>query len=115
MAYVGIAASKVISCLLNGLNSIVKLLSARVFTWRHMHAFRDVVTSHDAVTMARNDFKRRRSAQEIADRLTKTAIQRRTEDNVSVVVIDLGGGKDGWEKPQQKNSDKWKSFLGLKK
>ncbi len=75
---------------------------------------RDVVTSHDAVSMARSDFKKQRSAQQIADRLTKTAIQRRTEDNVSVVVIDLGGGKDGWSKPQQKNSDKWRGFLGLK-
>ncbi|KAK9916403.1 hypothetical protein WJX75_002189 [Coccomyxa subellipsoidea] len=75
----------------------------------------DVVTSHDAVSMARNDFKKRRSAQQIAERLTKTAIQRRTEDNVSVVVIDLGGGKSGWAKPQQKNSDMWKGFLGMKK
>lgn len=74
-----------------------------------------MVSSHDAVSMARSDFKKRRSAQQIAERLTKTAIQRRTEDNVSVVVIDLGGGKDGWDKPQQKNSDVWKGFLGLKK
>lgn len=73
------------------------------------------MTSHDAVSMARNEFKKRRSAQQIAERLTKTAIQRRTEDNVSVVVIDLGGGKSGWAKPQQKNSDMWKGFLGMKK
>lgn len=76
---------------------------------------RDVITSHEAVTMARADFKKQRSAQDIADRLTKVAIQRRTQDNVSVVVVDLGGGKQGWSKPQQKNSDKWKGFLGLNK
>lgn len=74
---------------------------------------RDVVTSHDAVTMARSDFKKRRSAQDIADRLTKVALQRRTEDNVSVVVVDLGGGKEGWSKPKQKNSERWKGVLGI--
>jgi serine/threonine protein phosphatase PrpC len=82
---------------------------------RPVHLRRDVVESHDAVRMARTDFKKRRSAQDVADRLTKVAIQRRTQDNVSVVVVDLGGGKQGWSKPRAKNSDKWKGFLGLKK
>ncbi len=74
---------------------------------------RDVVTSHEAVTMARSDFKKRKSAEYIADRLTKVALQRRTEDNVSVVVVDLGGGKDGWSKPKQKNSKRWKGVFGM--
>jgi len=74
---------------------------------------RDVVTSHEAVTMARSDFKKRKSAEYIADRLTKVALQRRTEDNVSVVIVDLGGGKDGWSKPKQKNSERWKGVFGM--
>ncbi|CAL5225273.1 g8068 [Coccomyxa viridis] len=72
----------------------------------------DVVTSHEAVTMARSDFKKRKSAEYIADRLTKVALQRRTEDNVSVVVVDLTG-KDGWTKPKQKNSERWKGVFGM--
>ena len=48
--------------------------------------------------MARSDFKKRKDAQAVADRLVRVAIQRRTEDNVSVVVVDLGGGPDGWVK-----------------
>ena len=74
---------------------------------------RDVVSSHEAVTMARADFKRRRDAQQIAERLVRVALQRRTEDNISVVVVDLGGGKDGWVKPKGKNSDKLKSMFGM--
>ena len=74
---------------------------------------RDVVTSHEAVTMARSDFKKRKSAQYIADRLTRVAIQRRTEDNVSVVVVELSGGN--WSKPKQKNSERWKGILGMGK
>lgn len=74
---------------------------------------RDVVSSHEAVTMARADFKRRKDAQQIAERLVKVGLQRRTEDNISVVVIDLGGGKDGWVKPKAKNSEKLKSMFGM--
>ena len=70
------------------------------------------MTSHEAVTMARSDFKKRKDAQAVADRLVRVAIQRRTEDNVSVVVVDLGGGPDGWVKSRPKNSERLKRMFG---
>ncbi len=64
--------------------------------------------------MARGEFKRRRDAQAVAERLVRVALQRRTEDNVSVVVIDLGGGKDGWVKARPKNSERLKGLFGMR-
>ncbi|KAK9825401.1 hypothetical protein WJX81_000526 [Elliptochloris bilobata] len=57
----------------------------------------DVMSSRDAVTYARADFQRGCAASEVAEKLAKLAIKRHTADNVTVVVVDLGGGKDGWQ------------------
>lgn len=62
----------------------------------------DVMTSKDVVTFARSSFKKKLTAQQIADKLTKVAILRHTVDNVSVVVVDLGGGRGGWGKKSAK-------------
>ena len=59
-------------------------------------AGRDVMSSHDVVSLARREFRKGRNAQHVADALTTSALRRRTVDNVSVVVVDLGGGEDGW-------------------
>ena len=54
------------------------------------------------VKTARRHFQLGRDAQYVADHLTRMAIQRNTHDNVSVAVVDLGGGTNGWQKPERR-------------
>mmetsp|Transcript_15246 Transcript_15246/g.46030 ORF Transcript_15246/g.46030 Transcript_15246/m.46030 type:complete len:410 (+) Transcript_15246:141-1370(+) len=56
----------------------------------------DVMSSKDVIHFARTSFQKKADAQQVADKLTKVAIQRRTEDNVAVIVVDLGGPPGGW-------------------
>ena len=67
----------------------------------HLHAklraaCRDVLSSRDAVAYARADFRRGCPAADVAEKLAHLALKRHTADNVTVVVVDLGGGKEGW-------------------
>lgn len=62
----------------------------------------DVMSSKAAVEFARKDLQKGRSLQSVADRLADIAIRRYSEDNIAVVVIDLGGGKEGWGKQKSK-------------
>ena len=66
------------------------------------HACRDVLTNEEAVKTARKHFQHGKDAQYVADHLTRLAIQRNTHDNVSCVVVDLGGGAKGWQKPPKR-------------
>ena len=66
----------------------------------------DVMTSKDAVDFARKDLQKGRSLQSVADKLANIALRRYSEDNIAIVIIDLGGGKDGWGK--QKSG--WRIF-----
>lgn len=69
--------------------------------------------SNEVVSFAKNQFKKGRSAQEVADSLTTTAIRRHTIDNVSVIVVDLGGGKSGWPSPgAQKGKNPFARLFG---
>ena len=58
----------------------------------------DVMSSKDAVDFARKDLQKGRSLQSVANKLANIALRRYSEDNIAVVVIDLGGGKEGWGK-----------------
>ena len=55
----------------------------------------DVVSSQDAVTRARRELRAGKHPQAVAEMLTRTALKRRTADNVAVVVVDLSG-PGGW-------------------
>lgn len=59
--------------------------------------------SRDVISFARQNFKKKASAQTVADKLADIAVRRHTSDNVAVIVIDLGGGSNGWggAKPKQ--------------
>lgn len=59
--------------------------------------------SRDVISFARQMFKKKASAQAVADKLAEVAVRRHTSDNVAVIVIDLGGGTSGWggAKPKQ--------------
>ena len=61
-----------------------------------------MLSSHEVVQMARREFRKGRTPDKVADTLTTAALRRRTVDNVSVVVVDLGGGKEGWPKQGKK-------------
>ena len=62
------------------------------------------MSSHEVVQLGRREFRKGRSAQDVAQLLTTTALRKHTVDNVSVVVVDLGGGKDGWPDAAQQKS-----------
>ncbi len=66
----------------------------------------DVMTSKDAVEFARKDLQKGRSLQSVADKLANIALRRYSEDNIAIVIIDLGGGKEGWGKQKSK----WRIF-----
>lgn len=74
----------------------------------------DIMNSRDVVTFARASFKKKFSAQQIADKLTKVAIMRHTVDNVSVVVVDLGGGPNGWGAKSSKKPGLFSRVFGKK-
>ncbi|KAK9867824.1 hypothetical protein WJX84_007226 [Apatococcus fuscideae] len=57
----------------------------------------DVISSKDAVKIAKDAFQKKRSCQEIADLLTERAYRKYSSDNVAVIVIDFGGPAGGWE------------------
>ena len=50
----------------------------------------DVMDSAEVVKLARRDLQRGNSPQDVAARLSALAIKRGSQDNVAVVVVDLG-------------------------
>ena len=54
------------------------------------------MSSKDVVDTARSDLQKGRSVQAVADKLANIALRRFSEDNIAVVVVDLGGGQQGW-------------------
>ena len=56
----------------------------------------------------RADLQKGRTAQDVAEKLANIALRRYSEDNIAVVVVDLGGDKDGW----RQHRSGW-SFLGV--
>mmetsp|Transcript_825 Transcript_825/g.2499 ORF Transcript_825/g.2499 Transcript_825/m.2499 type:complete len:237 (-) Transcript_825:1715-2425(-) len=54
----------------------------------------DVYSSLEAVTLARREFLSNKTAQELADLLVERAMQRKTQDNVVVVVVLLKDAAD---------------------
>ena len=64
---------------------------------------RDVMDSKHAVSIARQQFKRGKSAQEVADHIARLALKRHTYDNVAVAVVDILGSKEhGWQAKKKK-------------
>jgi serine/threonine protein phosphatase PrpC len=55
----------------------------------------DVMSSQEAVTLARNDLRRGRHPGEVAERLAGLAVRRYTADNAAVVLVDLLGEEAG--------------------
>ncbi|DBA83228.1 TPA: hypothetical protein ACH3X2_006741 [Trebouxia sp. C0005] len=65
----------------------------------------DVMDSKHAVSIARQQFKRGKDAQEVADHIARLAVKRHTYDNVAVAVVDILGSKeDGWKAKKKKGS-----------
>ncbi|KAK9810556.1 hypothetical protein WJX73_000453 [Symbiochloris irregularis] len=62
----------------------------------------DVMSNKDVVQWGRKEFDKGRTAQQVADMLATMALRKHTLDNVSVVVVDLGGGKQGWLPPDKR-------------
>ena len=61
--------------------------------------------SSHAVSIARQQFKRGKDAQEVADHVARLAMKRHTHDNVAVAVIDLlGSTEQGWQAKKKKGS-----------
>ena len=61
--------------------------------------------SSHAVSLARQQFKRGKTAQEVADHVARLAIRRHTHDNVAVAVVDLlGSSENGWKAKKKKGS-----------
>lgn len=67
----------------------------------------DVISSEEAVDFVRKDLQKGRTLQSAADKLANIALRRYSEDNIAIILVDLGGGKDGWGK----SWSPW-SFLG---
>ncbi|KAK9866011.1 hypothetical protein WJX84_011950 [Apatococcus fuscideae] len=57
----------------------------------------DVLSSKEAVKIARDAFQKQRSPEDIAGLLTERAYRKYSSDNVAVVVVDLGGPPGGWK------------------
>lgn len=61
--------------------------------------------SSHAVSIARQQFKRGKDAQGVADHIARLAIKRHTYDNVAVAVVDLlGSSEKGWQAKKKKGS-----------
>lgn len=60
-----------------------------------------MLSNEEMIKTCKRHFQLGRDAQFVADHLTRVAIQRGTQDNVSCAVIDLGGGVGGWQKPKR--------------
>lgn len=59
--------------------------------------------SKHAVSLARQQFNRGKTAQEVADHIAGLAIKRHTYDNIAVAVVDILGSKDeGWKSKKKK-------------
>ena len=58
--------------------------------------------SSQAVSLARADLKKGHKPQQVAEKLAQLACRRHTTDNVAVVIVDLGGGVDGWTRSSRK-------------
>ena len=56
------------------------------------------MSSKDAVEIVHKDLEKGRSLQSVADKLANIALRRYSADNIAVVIIDLGGGREGWGK-----------------
>lgn len=66
---------------------------------------RDVMDSKHAVSIARQQFKKGKTAQEVADHVARLALKRHTYDNVAVAVIDiLGSTEKGWQAKRKRGS-----------
>lgn len=63
---------------------------------------RDVLSSKEAVKIARDAFQKQRSPEDIAALLTERAYRKYSSDNVAVVVVDLGGPPEGWKASKPK-------------
>ena len=60
--------------------------------------------SKHVVSIARQQFKRGSSAQEVADHIARLALRRHTYDNVAVAVVDLlGSTETGWQAKKKKS------------
>ena len=70
---------------------------------------RDVMQSSQAVSLARADLKKGHKPQQVAEKLAHLACRRHTTDNVAVVIVDLGGGVDGWTRSSRKRGSSGKS------
>lgn len=65
----------------------------------------DVMASSHAVSIARQQFKRGKNAQEVADHIAHLAVRRHTYDNVAVAIVDLLGSTEaGWKAKKKKGS-----------
>ncbi|CAG9460928.1 unnamed protein product [Pedinophyceae sp. YPF-701] len=71
----------------------------------------DVMTSAQVVSMARLEFSRGRTAQEVADMLVQKAIERKSQDNVGAVVVDLKGA-EGWAAAKATKKSAGEKLLG---
>lgn len=56
------------------------------------------MSSKEAVDFVRRDLQKGRGLQATADKLANIALRRYSTDNIAVVLIDLGGGREGWGK-----------------
>jgi len=72
----------------------------------------DVVSSQDAVSLARAELRRGGNAEGAAEKLIDAAVKRRTQDNVAVIVVDLLG-PEGWKKISENNNGGGKGLFGL--
>ncbi|PIA34814.1 hypothetical protein AQUCO_03700235v1, partial [Aquilegia coerulea] len=63
----------------------------------------DYVNSLDAVSFVRNQLRQHGNVQRACEALAQTALDRRSEDNISIIIADLG--RTNWESlpPQQQN------------
>ena len=64
--------------------------------------------SSQAVSLARADLKKGHKPQQVAEKLAQLACRRHTTDNVAVVIVDLGGGVDGWTRSSRKRGSSGK-------
>lgn len=72
---------------------------------------RDVLSSKEAVQIARSEFLKGKKAQDAASRLAALAVKRYSTDNASVVVVDIRGSKEGWVDPNKSKGGGWLSVF----
>lgn len=66
---------------------------------------RDVLESSQAISLARQQFKNGKTAQQVADHMARLALRRHTADNVAVAIVDiLGSTEKGWQAKKRKGA-----------